>query len=218
MGLWSGGCATGPAPIVIHKGRQEAVWLHFDPRAGTGHSHPASLTQDQMAAALKGMRVKNRDVVGGFDLLGDKEGAPAFSGREILAVTPHLVQALRKASPRDIATFHLVASDPGRGPLITSGGMFVRNGHLYVILANARTSPSSTQYENTYESDLGDQPLLPIARFKFTVSFTPGDVLLEGRAARRADGYPDYLDDSKLVVIDLARLANPTASPASSQP
>jgi hypothetical protein len=213
-GLWSGGCTTGPAPIVIHEGRQETVWLQFDPRAGAGHSHPFSMTPEQMTTVLKGLRVKNRDVIGGFGLLSDKDGSPALSSREVMAVAPHLSHALRKASPRDIATFYLVAHDQGRGPLITSGGVFVRNGHLYVILANVRTSPNSTQYENTYEVNLKDQPLLPIARFKFTVGFTPVEARLPGEATRSADGYPDYLDDSKLVVIDLARLPGQAGSPA----
>jgi hypothetical protein len=218
-GLWTAGCAAGPAPIVVYEGRQETVWLHFDPKAGAGHSHPVSLTPEQVAAALKGMRVKNRDVIGGFELLSEQNSSPAFSSREIATLALYLSQALKKASPRDIATFHLSAYDPAHGPLITSGGLFVRNGHLYIILANARTSPSSIQYENTYALDLKDQPLLPIARFKFTVGFLPGDARLPGEATRKTDGYSDYLDDSKLVVIDLARLSNqPPSSAGPSQP
>jgi len=209
-GLWIGGCATDPAPIVIYEGRQESVWLHFDPKAGAGHSHPVSITSEQMAAVLKGVRVKSRDVIGGFELLSDKDSAPAFSSREILALAPYLSQAFKKASPKDIATFYLTTQDTGHGSLVTSGGLFVRNGHLYLILANVRTSPSSIQYENTYELDSKDQPLLPIARFKFSVGFIPNEARMPSGKARDSDGYPDYLDDSKLVVIDLARLFSGT--------
>jgi hypothetical protein len=200
------GCATGPAPIAIYESRQESVWLHFDPKAGTGHSHPASITPEHMTAVLKGIRVKNRDVAGGFDLLSDKDSAPAFSTAEILALAPHLSLAFKKASPSQIATFYLTTQDFTRGALVTSGGLFVRNQHLYIIVANVRTSPSSIQYENTYELDTKDQPLLPIARFKFTVGFIPSEIRVPTGTARSADGYPSYLDDSKLVVIDLPRL------------
>lgn len=209
-GLWIGGCATGPAPIVIHEGRQESVWLHFDPKAGAGHSHPVSITSEQMAAVLKGVRVKSRDVIGGFELLSDANSAPAFSGREILALVPYLSQAFKKASPKDIVTFYLTTQDSGHGALITSGGLFARNGHLYIVLANARTSPSSIQYENTYEPDSKDQPLLPIARFKFVVGFIPSEVRLPSETAMSSDGYSTYLDGSKLVVVDLARLFSGT--------
>lgn len=214
-GAWTGGCTTGPAPIVIYEGRQESVWLHFDPRAGTGHSHPFSITPEQISTVLTGVRVKQRDVIGGFELLSEVDSAPAFSTREILTLAPFLSRALQKASPKDIVTFHVTTRDPTKGILITSGGLFVRNGHLYLILANARTSPSSVQYENTYEPDPKGDPLLPLARFKFAVDFTPGDARLPGKATRYADGYPDYLDDAKLIVLDLARLFGPAPVPAS---
>lgn len=212
--LWASGCATGPAPIVIYESQQESVWLHFDPKAGAGHNHPVSLTPEQIVTVLKGVRVKNRDVIGGFDLLSDKDRTPAFSTREILTLSPYLSQALQKASPKDIATFRVTTRDPTKGLLVTSGGLFVRNGHLYFILANNRTSPSSVQYENTYEPDPRGDPLLPIARFKFSVSFTPDDVRLPSKATREQDRYPDYLDDSKLIVLDLARLFGQAHSPA----
>ena len=206
-GLWIGGCATGPAPIVIHEGRQESVWLHFDPKAGAGHSHPVSITSEQMAAVLKGVRVKSRDVIGGFELLSDKDSAQAFSTREILALAPHLSQAFKKASPQDIATFYLTTQDSGQGALITSGGLFVRNEHLYIVLANVRTSPSSIQYENTYELDIKDQPLLPIARFKFVAGFSPREAWIPNDQARKLDGYGgSYMDEAKLLVIDFKRL------------
>ncbi len=205
-GLWTGGCVTDPAPIVIYESRLESVWLHVDPKAGAGHSHPVSITPDQMAAVLKGVRVKSRDVIGGFELLSDKDSVPAFSTREILALAPHLSQAFKKASPKDIATFYVTTQDTGHGALITSGGLFVRNEHLYFILANVRTSPSSIQYENTYELDIKDQPLLPIARFKFVAGFSPKEVWVPNDQARKLDGYGSYLDEAKLLVIDFKRL------------
>jgi len=204
----------------VYESRQVSVRLDFDPRAGAGHSHPVSLTPEQMATVLKGVRMRERDVVVGFGFLRDEDGgAPAFSTHEILVLAPHLAQAFAQASPKDLVTFSMVAHDPGRGPVVTSGGLFVRNGHLYVILANARTSPTAVQYENTYEADLKDQPLLPIARFKFTAGFVPSEARLPLRAALEADGYPGYVDESKLIVLDLARLfGQPTSLSPASQP
>lgn len=210
------GCATGPAPIAIYESRQESVWLHFDPKAGTGHSHPASITPEHMTAVLKGVRVKNRDVIGGFDLLSGADGSPAFSSKEILALGPHLSQALKKASPKQIATFYLIEATPEQGALVTSGGVFIRNTYLYLILANARTSPFSVQYENTFTPDMRDNPLMAIARFKFTVSFSPPDLRIANSQAKEKDLYDGYVDESKMVVIDLARVS--TGTPARTTP
>jgi hypothetical protein len=85
-----------------------------------------------------------------------------------------------------------------------------------VILANVHTSPSSVQYENTYEPNLGDQPLLPIARYKFEVSFEPADAWIPNRQAKKQDQYDrSYVDEAKLLVIDLSRLP---AGPPTSRP
>ncbi len=91
------GCATGPAPIVVYEDRQSSVWIQYDPEAGTGHDHPASLAPEQMGRILQGIRVIGRDVVGGFGLFGDKQGSPAFSPSQMTMLAPHLSQAMKKA-------------------------------------------------------------------------------------------------------------------------
>ncbi len=213
------GCVAQPAPIVIHEDRVDSIWVKFDPEAGAGHSHPAQLTPEQMVLVLRGVWVRHRDIVGGFGFFGDKEGAPAFLASEIIRLAPYLSQAFKKASPRDMVTFYLNSGDPRQGKLVTSGGMFLRDGQLYFILANVRTSPSSVQYENTYEFDPRDDPLLPIARRKFTVGFTPDSARVPNAQLRGTKGYEGYLDESKLLVIDLPRLlAETTSSPSPTSP
>lgn len=216
------GCTTGPAPIVVHEDRQTSVRLQFDPEAGTGHDHPVSLAPEQLARILQGIRVAGRDVVVGFGLFGDRQGSPAFLPSQAAALAPHLSQALKKASPRDLATFYLITNVGGIR--VTSGGIFHRKGHLYVILANAHTSPSSVQYETTYEPNLGDQPLLPIARYKYEVSFEPAEAWIPNSRAKTQDQYDrSYMDESKVVVIDLSRITTepaptPTAVPSPTGP
>lgn len=208
------GCATTPPPIIIHDDRRDAIWLEFDPEAGTGHSHPYTLSSEQMAKVLRGVWVKHRDVVGGFGLFSDEEGASAFSSSEVVRLSPYLAEALRKASPKDMVTFYVTTVDPSRGKLITSGGLFIREHRLFFILANARSSPSSVQYENTYEFEARDEPLLPIARHKFTIGFSPKEAWIPNEAARGKKGYERYLDESKLLVLDLPRLMTETQTPA----
>ena len=206
------GCAAGPPPITVYQDSQHYVRLQVDPRAGDGHNHPATLSPAQVEAILRGIRVKGNDVIIGFGLLSNKDHGPAFSATQITTLAPYLSQALKKASPVDLATFYIVGQ--GQGPLITSGGIFVRNNHAYVIMANIRTSPSTVQYESNYEPSTKDEPLLPLTRFKYTTLFDPPEAQLPTIQAQQADGYSGYLDEAKLVVVDLARLFGRPTPPA----
>lgn len=205
--LWLSGCAVSPPPIPIRDEPGLLVDIAYDPHAGEGHSHPASVSQDQLAIVLRGLQLERRDVTGTFGVLSHARGAPAFSDRETTVLIPLLASGLSKASPRDLVRFYLVQPDEQRNPLVTSGGIFVRNQHLYVILANARTSPSSVQYETPYEPNSRLNPLVPIARFKFKTSFSPVDWQIATHQAKKVDSWDGYLDESKVVVVDLALLA-----------
>ncbi len=200
------GCAGDPPPIVIHQEPSQTIWLKFDPRSGEGHSHPATITPEQMTTVLHGVRVRARDIAGGFGFFAGQEPAPGFLPMDIPELAARLSLALRKASPKDMVTFYLARNDMNRGTVITSGGLFVRGRYLMLILANAHTSPLSVQYENTSTIDTRDEPLLPIARFKFTAEFSPPDARIPNGEVRGNEKYEGYVDDSKLLVLDLSRL------------
>ena len=204
------GCAADPAPIVIHEDQPLSVWLKFDPSSGTGHSHPAAISSEQVAAILRGIGVQPRDHIAGFGLFSKKSGTPAFLSAEVAVLAPFLAQAFAKASPKDMVTFYLVSRNDDHGELITSGGLFLRNRHLYVILANAHSSKYSVQYENGAPIDTRDQPLLPLARYRFSVAFTPREAWIPNSQVRGNDGYDRYFDETKLIVVDLDRLPEAT--------
>jgi hypothetical protein len=159
-----------------------------------------------MATVIRGVRARGRDIVGGFGVFADQAAAPAFLPAEVPDLASLLSLALSKASPKDIVTFYLVRNDMTRGRLVTSGGLCVRDHYLIFILANAYTSPYSVQYENTSTIDTRDQPLLPIARYKFTAEFSPPDVRTPNSSLPADLKYKGYLDDSKLLTLDLSRL------------
>ena len=145
----------------------------------------------------------------------DPETSATFTPNQIKTLAPLLSEAFRKASPKDMATFYLIIMDRERGKMVTSGGLFVRNGRLYFILANYRTMPSSKVYETTYEIDTRSEPLLPTARFQFAIGFRPKEVWILNKEFRGRDGYERYLDESKLLIIDLQRLFEMPDAPAS---
>ena len=209
------GCVTGPAPIVIHEDRTLSVWLKFDPTSGIGHHHPTSITPSKMAAVLSGLRVIPRSTFGSLFTTGE-EGDRVFSPSEVSRLAPLLSQALAKASPKDMATFYVVTGERRSGPLVTSGGMVFRNGSLYLIVANARTSPSGKVYETSHEVDTRDDPLLPLVRYNFSVTFAPAHALVPKGQAQDRETEDRYLDGAKVVVIDPAKLPDSEESPSSS--
>ena len=216
------GCVTGPAPIVIYEDRTLSVWLKFDPTAGIGHHHPASITPSKMAAVLSGLRVMPRSAFGSLFTKGE-EGDRVFSPSQVARLAPLLSQAFAKASPKDIATFYAMTGESVSGPLVTSGGMVFRNGLLYLIVANARTSPSGKLYETSHEVETRDDPLLPLVRYNFSVTFVPARALVPKGQAQDRETEERYLDGAKVVVIDPAKLPDsaeslPSSSGASSIP
>lgn len=205
LGL-SVGCAADPPPIIIHEDQPLSVWLKFDPSSGAGHSHPAAISTEQIAAVLRGVGLQPRDHIAGFGLFAKKTGAPAFLPAEVAVLAPFLSQAFAKASPKDMVTFYFVSRNADQGDLVTSGGFFLRNRHLYMILANAHSSKYSVQYENASPIDTRDQPLLPLARYRFSTVFTPEEAWIPNKQVRGKDGYDRYFDETKLIVVDLDRL------------
>ncbi len=208
-------CAIAPPAILIHEDPLLLIAVESDPRAGAGHSHPTPVSKALVTAVLRGLYVQKRDVVGTFGLLADTHGTPVFTDRALTdTVAAYLVAGLAKASPRDLITFYAVQRDGQGLSLITSGGVFRRGDHLYVILANGKSLPSGLQYETPYEPDTRRAPLVPIARLKFTAGFEPAEARVATAEAKRADQWRGYLDESLVVVVDLPRLASSLLRPA----
>jgi len=194
-------CASLPPPRVIHRDPMTAIELRADSQAGNGHSHPATVTSTQMRAVLSGIRVQRRgDPI--FSLVtGEAEVGPAFSSTEVEALAPRLSQAFSMASPQEIVTFYRRYSDTNVGLAVTSGGLFVRDHFLYLILANHRNRPSDAMGHSqamVHEIDPVDDPLLSIKPRSYAVSFSP-DIAVEPNPS-----WPwEYMDSGKTVVVDL---------------
>jgi hypothetical protein len=203
----SASCSVSPPPIAIHDEPSLLVDVAYDPRAGSDHSHPATIPPSHIALILQGLQLQARDVTGTGGFLSGGRTIQAFSEREIKVLAPLLATGLSKASPRDLVRFYLVQEDANGAPLVTSGGLFVHQQHLYVILANGKTSPSAVQYETTYEPNSRLDPLLPIARFKFKTTFVPAEWRIPTQEAKKSDKWEGYVDESKVVVLDLTQFA-----------
>lgn len=207
-------CSSLPPPRAVYRDLSTAVELRADPQAGLGHSHPVTITPEQMTRILSGVRVQKRGDPILSAVTGQPEVVPAFSAAEVQALAPHLSHALAMASPQELVTFYRRYSDASLGLGITSGGLFVQDHALYLILANYRNRPSDVMSQAvTYEVDPVDDPLLSLKAMSFSVSFSPPEAGSQPALRERWR----YVDPGKVVVVDLERLQR-QPEPVSSLP
>lgn len=205
------GCTTPPPPRTSYQDPITAIRLYVDDRARSGHQHPADVSSEQMAKVLGGLRVIPRSGFIGSLITGQAQATTAFSSTEIHALAPRLSRALTEAKPDELVTFYRRFSDSGTGLAITSGGMFVQDGYLVVVLANNRTLPTDGMNQNMVtDFDPVDSPLVPISRTSFRVEFAHPSALA---APDKRPSWP-YIDEGRILAIDLRRLSTESKSPS----
>lgn len=209
------GCTTSPPPRTSYQDPITSIRLYVDDRAQSGHQHPADISSERIAKVLGGLRVVPRSGFIGSLISGQAQARPAFATTEIQALAPKISHALAEAKPDELVTFYRRFSDAGTGLAITSGGMFVQDGYLVVILANDRTLPTDGMNQNMVtDFDPVDSPLIPISRTSFRVEFAHPSALA---APDTRPSWP-YIDEGRILAIDLRRLSadskSPTVAPA----
>ena len=100
----------------IHEDQSLFVRLAVDQTVGGGHSHPASMTAEEMATVLSGIIVEElSSLMPSVPLPGkDKEPPrrPAFRMEEIALLAPLLAKGLNAARPEEVVTFYWITQQP----------------------------------------------------------------------------------------------------------
>ncbi len=205
------GCAAGPPPRAVYHDPATVIRIQSDGKAGSGHGHPAAISSETIRSVLQGLRVRSRSSFVPSVLTGEASLSAAFSKEEQDLLGPHLSRALADAKPHELVTFYRRVSTQAVGLAITSGGLFVHGSHLYVVLANNRTKPSEAMSQSIVsEIDPVESPLLPISRTGFQTLFEPATSVVP---EDERWGWP-YIDQGRVVVIDLVQLGRDVRSPA----
>jgi hypothetical protein len=178
--------ACGPQQFItatIYETASAYVRLEFDRtvKKGTEHSHPISLTPEEIAAVLGGVKIiEPLAKLPVYDDTSLPRVHPAFTDKEIAFFAPLLALALSKATPEEVVTFYQTRDISAIAREVTSGGVFVQGDELHLILANYRS-------HTHYMADLGvaetrDDRLTPME------SLAPqgGRVDFEPSSAKRA--------------------------------
>lgn len=177
------GCASvSPVPeTVIYKSGLNQVHLEKDPDS-VSNSHPTTLSQSEVGALLRGVRVwKQRNLVHQL-YAGESERTRGFRNEEVKVLAPALANALELASPDQRVYFHLShVTDYGEEET-TSGWVSIRGNLLYLSLSEIhdRHSPGAdiTKYDRVL-------PNVPEQAPSFGVTFEPEEYVAKARSGWR---------------------------------
>jgi hypothetical protein len=138
------GCASPPFySYLVYENPTAFVRLEFSPWADmnqpqTWNAHPASLSRRQIQKALEGLRVREHRAAPLRWIMGVAPMEPAFHKEEIEWLIPQLLEGLELAVPQEIVTFYLSHPVNATKREVTSGGFYVTEGQLHIILSNYR--------------------------------------------------------------------------------
>ncbi len=111
------------------------------------NTHPVKFGEQDLSLILRTIKVqKEVSFLSYYVLRHDPKTERAFTDHEITSLTPYLATALAKAFPEETVTFLVERGRGGGISEITSGSMFVRNKHLYLVLSNFRV-PVTTKHK-----------------------------------------------------------------------
>ena len=166
----------------------------------TLHSHPAKLTADQMTRILRGFKIREHRVRFHILIAGEAEKEPVFREAEIKLLAPRLAEALARAEATERVTFYLSLPKTSIKREITTGGLYVREGHLHFILGNHRFNYGIPAYGMVYDRRY---PMRPIAAKGFDLFFEPEEVVI----SKKYNFWDQVMGRVKdEMVIDLQRL------------
>jgi hypothetical protein len=148
---------------------------------GTGHSHPSSISSEQMAAVLRGITIQEPLTrLPFYDDLSVSRTHPVFSDQDIAFWAPLLSLALSRATADEIATFYQSTKASGASREVTSGGVFVDGDKLHIVLSNLQSSTHFTAdigVANTQDDRLS--PMRSITPQRGKLMFVPETALVD---------------------------------------
>jgi hypothetical protein len=137
--------AAAPVSRIVYEDQHQFVRLEVTARANQlNHSHPASLSENELGNLLRSFTVSPRRASShgnGFAYTAVPrlpESSPAFSPSVTAFLSKHLSQALQRATPLEEALFFIEDAQHQNTALITSGGCYIQGGRLHFQLANYR--------------------------------------------------------------------------------
>ena len=206
LALLAVGCALPQTPShVIYEDPANFVRVENDQTVfvelpHTLHSHPVFITPEQITRILEGFKVRDHRVALQVYFSGEAARERVFRDEEVALLAPRLSEALARAEPTERVTYYLSQPQSSIKREITTGGLYVRGGHLHFILGNYRVIYGIPAYGMVYDRRY---PTRPTAAKGFDLFFEPAEAIIP-RQYSMWDQLMGRVKDE--MVIDLQRL------------
>jgi len=174
--------------FTIYDSPSRFVRLEVYPTVNTnrGHSHPATVTTEEMEAVLSGLMIEEPIRVLSFlDKEQEPPRHPAFNAAEIGFLAPLLATGLGKATSEEVVTFYQAHRETAIVRKVTSGGVFIDGEELHIVLSNYR-SPTHYASDPGMVDTLDDRltPMRSIAPQETKLDFGPISAVEPSRESR----------------------------------
>lgn len=208
------GCAIPHVPSrIVYEDPVNYVRLEEDktvlPEWPQGHfSHPAALERERLRTILSSLKVQEHRITPQRWLQGDAPLVPVFTEDELALLSAQLANGLAQAQYNERVTFYLSQPLTFMRRTITSGGIYVRENELHLLLGNWRIIYGVPAYGMIYDRRY---PMRPTAAKGFNLFFEPADAVIAQDGSFIDDLFANTRDE---LVIDLNKIES--ADPASS--
>jgi hypothetical protein len=175
------GCAIPQVPSrPIYEDPVNFVRLERDPYVldeapYTKHNHPYQISAGDLERILRGMSVKQRRISPVVWVVGEATPEQAFNEQELGLLVPKLVEALSRAQYNERITFYMSLPQTSIKRVITSGGLYLKDQRLHVILGNHRIVYGIPAYGMVYDRRY---PMRPTAAKDFELLFQPAEAVV----------------------------------------
>ncbi len=201
------GCAIPQTPYrTIYEDPVNYIRLEEDdavlPEWPPGHhSHPKAFGVDQMGRILSGLMVQEHRIWLQRWIQGEAPMLPVFKDEEIALLAPQIAEAFAAAKHNERVTFYLSQPQTSVKRIITTGGLYIRDQELHVILGNWQIVYGIPTYGMIYDRRY---PMRPTAAKGFNLYFNPKEAIIPQRSSFWDTLLANERDE---LVIDIGRLA-----------
>ena len=172
--------------VTIYESSNRVVKLQVVPDAndGKGFSHPADITEEKLAAVMRGLQVEIHNSPLSIPFLGRTREVGrrrVFSEAEVKFFAPQFVKGLAQATPEERITFYENAEVSDFYALTTSGGVYVKGEEIHFLISNFNVQTRIWQDNEQYKAPYHLRPMEPIDPEPGRLLFSPPNLMVESK-------------------------------------
>jgi hypothetical protein len=203
------GCAIPQVPSrIVYEDPVNYVRLERDPAVlpewpPSHHSHPTIMDPALVRTVLSGLRIQEHRTALQRWIQGEAPFVPAFSDEEVELLSVQVSEALAEADYNERVTFYLSQPQTSARRIVTSGGLYVHDSTVHVLLGNWQIVYGIPTYGMIYDRRY---PMRPTAAKGFDLSFDPREAATQVKGSWIDSVFANSTDE---LVIDLQKLKHP---------